>query len=66
MVLAYLHKDKNDWVSACRKLQVEGIKSKERSTKMWNEFVKVDMKWFGLFKKDAQNRDRWRSLTTGS
>jgi len=26
--------------------------------------VKVAMKRFGLIKEDAQNQDRWRSLTT--
>jgi len=51
-------KDKSDWVSACRKYQVERTKSKGRSRKMWNEFVKVDMIRRGLFKDDAHNRDK--------
>jgi len=33
---------------------------------MWNECVKVGMKRLGLVKDDAQNRDKWRSLTTGN
>jgi len=25
----------------------------------------VDIQWLGLVKEDAQNQDRWKSLTTG-
>jgi len=39
-------KDKSDWVSACRELQVERTKGRGRKT--WNECVKVDMKWLNL------------------
>jgi len=28
--------------------------------------VKVDLKRLGLVNDDAQNRDKWRSLTTGN
>jgi len=47
--------DKSDWISACRKFQVEGTKSKGRDRKTWNECVKVDIKSLGLVKDDARN-----------
>jgi len=37
-------KDKSDWVSACRELQVEGTNGKGKGRKTWNECVKVNMK----------------------
>jgi len=33
---------------------------------MWNECVNVYMKWLGLVKDDAQNRNQWRCLTSGN
>jgi len=36
-----------------------------RGRKTWNECVKVDIRP-GLLKDVAQNRDRWKSLTTGN
>jgi len=57
-------KDTSDWVLACRELQVEEKKTKGRNQKTWNECLMVDMKWFGLVKDDAHNRNKWRSLTT--
>jgi len=37
-------KDKIDWVSAYRELQVDGTKSKRRGRKTKNQCVKFDMK----------------------
>jgi len=59
-------KDKTDWVSAFRELQVQGTKSKWRGRTTWNECVKVDMKWLGFIKDDAHERDKVRSLTSGN
>jgi len=53
-------KDKSDWVSASRKLQVETTKGKGRGRMTWNECVKIEMKRLGLVKEDAQNRNKWR------
>jgi len=38
------HKDKSDWVSECRELQVEVTKSKGSGRKTWYKCVKVDIK----------------------
>jgi len=46
--------------------QVEGPKRNVRGKKTWNECVKVDMKKLGLVKDNAQNRIKWRNLTTGN
>jgi len=45
---------------------MRGTKSKGRGRKTWNECVKVDIKKLGLVKDVAHNRDRWKSLTTGT
>jgi len=33
---------------------------------MWNECVKIDMKWLDFVRECAHNRERWRSLITGN
>ena len=38
----------NDWVSACRKVEVAGARCKGRKRKTWYECVKDDMKVLGL------------------
>jgi len=50
------HTDSRDWVSTCRKLQIEGTKDKGRGRNKLTEWVKVGMKRLGLFKEDAQDR----------
>jgi hypothetical protein len=52
-------------VSACRKLQVEGVRGKMIDRTSWSECVKNDMKEFGLKKEDAQDRVIWKGLTYG-
>jgi len=53
-------KDKEDWVSKCRSLEVGGLRGKGRGRKTWNECVKDDMRRFGLRAADAQDRAGWR------
>jgi len=48
------------------KFQVEETKDKMRVRKTLKECGKVDMKMLGFVKYDAQNRDRWMSMTTGN
>jgi len=68
-------KDKSDWISACRVLQVEGTKVRE----MWREVervcVKVDMKRLGLVKlglliiemeEFVEEFDNWKPSNTAS
>ena len=38
------HKSIDDWVSACRRLVVEGARGRGRSRKTWEQCVKNDMK----------------------
>ena len=55
-------KSVNDWVSACRNVEVMGDKRKGRSKKTWGECVKNDMDLLGLEKDWAQDRALWRGL----
>src|SRR6267154_1692014 len=48
-----------DWISKCRKLEVEGVIRKGSGSKTWLECVATDMKRFGLEKEDAQDRSLW-------
>ena len=59
-------KENDDWVSACRELQVEGTRPRGRPRMTWNECVANDMKELGLRKEDAQDRTRWRGLISGN
>ena len=46
-------KNKEDWISACRSMIVEGTKSWGRGRKTWMEGLVSDMKSYGLKKQDA-------------
>ena len=54
-------KERDDWVSACRNVVVEGDKGKGRGRKTWKECVVKDMKDLGLRREDAQDRVKWRN-----
>jgi hypothetical protein len=54
-------KVREDWVSSCRELVVEGIKAKGRARKTWRQFVENDMTLLKLNKSDAQNRILWKN-----
>jgi Reverse transcriptase (RNA-dependent DNA polymerase)/Endonuclease/Exonuclease/phosphatase family len=55
-------KDRSDWVSACRNFKVEGVNSRGRSRKTWDECVRNDMKFCDLRIDQAQDRAGWRRL----
>jgi hypothetical protein len=59
-------KDASDWVSACRELEVEGVRGRRRGRKTWGECVNDDMKERGLRKEDAQDRVKWKGLIYGN
>ena len=59
-------KDKDDWVSACRYLSVDGLRQRGRGQKKWVECFEEDIRSLGLNKKDAQNREVWKSCTSGN
>jgi hypothetical protein len=59
-------KDKDDVVSACRYLRVDGLRPRGRGQKKWAECVEEDMRSLGLNRKDAQDREVWKSCTSGN
>ena len=59
------HKSVDDWVSACRRLVVEGTRGRGRSRKTWEQCVRDDMKLLGLNPEWAIFRDMWRDLIWG-
>ena len=50
----------DDWVSACRKVEVAGVRYKGRNKKTWKECVDDDIKVLGLHLERAVFRDVWR------
>ena len=54
-------KNMYDWVSACRNVEVVGLKGRGRGRKTWWECVKHDMDLLGLKRESALNRDLWRN-----
>ena len=45
------HRSVDDWVSACRKVEVEGARCKGRNRKTWKECVYDDIEVLGLHPK---------------
>ena len=58
-------KNRDDWVSACRNLEVGGMRCAGRGRKTWYECVKEDMKELGLHPEWAVFRDMWRGFISG-
>ena len=52
----------DDWVSACRKVEVAGARCKGRKRKTWKESVDKDMKMLGLHPEWVVFRDVWRDF----
>ena len=59
-------KEKDDWVSACRELEVDGVRGRGRPMKTWRECVNTDMKSLGLVSGVAQDRVAWRNIILGN
>mgnify|MGYP005613852149 FL=1 len=55
----------DNWVSACREIEVEGSRGRGRGRKSWNECVVEDMKRLRLKREVAQDRAAWRHAITG-
>ena len=55
-----------DGVSACRDLEVEGVKRKGRSRKSWEECVRNDLTSLGLKRDWALDHVRWRGCICGN
>ena len=52
----------DDWVSACRKVEVAGVRCRGRNRKTWNECVEDGMKVLGLHAEWVVFRDMWRDF----
>ena len=55
-----------DGVSACRDLEVEGVKQKGRSRKSWEECVRNDLTSLGLKRDWALDHVRWKGCMCGN
>jgi hypothetical protein len=58
-------KQRDDWMSKCRELVVEGSRERGRRRKTWRECIEEDMKRMKLIKLDAQDRGLWRRALYG-
>jgi hypothetical protein len=54
-----------DWVSACRGMNVEGGRGRGRSRKTWRECVNEDMKALNVKREDVHDRVTWRRTILG-
>jgi hypothetical protein len=59
-------KEVDDWVSSCRKFDVEGVIGRGRSGKTWGECVKGDMDFLRVRPEWARDRGLWRSSILGT
>ena len=59
-------KSPDDLVSACRDMEVDGVKRKGRSKKTWRECVRNDMVSLGLKRDWALDHVRWRGCICGN
>jgi hypothetical protein len=57
--------DAENYVSACREIEVAGSRGRGRGRKKWKECVDDDMRRLGLKKETAQDRAVWRSAIVG-
>jgi hypothetical protein len=55
-------KGRDDWVSACRNIDVGGTRQRGRGRKTWNECVRKDMDLLGLKEEWALDRIKWRGV----
>jgi hypothetical protein len=58
--------DAENWVSACRLMNVEGPRGRGRGRKTWQECVNDDMKKLRLTREGAQDRAGWRRAIVGN
>ena len=50
----------DNWVSACREINIAGLRGRGRGRKTWQECVGEDMKRLGLTRETAQDLAVWR------
>ena len=59
-------KENEEWVSACRNMEVVGRKGIGRGRKTWQQCVDRDMRERGLTKEMAKDREVWRGCIRGN
>ena len=59
-------KSVDDWVSACRDMEVKGYRGRGKGRKTWGECVDGDMRLLCLKREWAQKRVRWRGLISAT
>jgi len=50
-------KDVEDWVSKCRRLEVQGCRGKGRPKKTWEQCVKCDIRKYGVQRVEPLDKD---------
>ncbi len=58
-------KEVNDWVSACKNLEVTGSRGRGRPRMTWTARLDGDMKDMGLRPGMAMDRQKWQSGIMG-
>jgi len=58
--------DGEEWVTSCRKIEVEGKVGRGRGRKTWRECVNEDMRKRSMKPEMAQDRAQWRECIHGS
>jgi len=53
--MAFLRKDKNDWVKKCLDYEVEGVRSRGRPKKTWSGVTEKDCQTRQLCREDAMD-----------
>jgi hypothetical protein len=54
-----MHKEDDDRVKACIKMEVEGKTGKGSGRKTWTESAKDDLRRLGLDEKDTEDKELW-------
>jgi len=50
----------DNWVSACRAIEVEGSRGRDRGRKTWEECMTEDTRSLGVTREEARDRAVWR------
>jgi len=51
-------KDVEDWVSKCRRLEVQGCMGRGRPKKTWEQSVKCDIRKYGMQRVEPSDKDK--------